>query len=118
MDADAGVGYRKFDFDRLAAFFEHPNADRDLPGGREFDGIAHQIDDDLMEPHGVAEQNIGDARVVIFDEREVFFLDFGFKKTYAATSPTVTPTMTNPTTVFWLAFLWVPANHHKMTSKC
>src|SRR5258708_29163255 len=47
------------------------HAHDNLASVREFDGVAHQIDDDLPQPSGIANDHIGDIAVEAHDKLEL-----------------------------------------------
>ena len=72
-DADAGVAHREAHADLAAAAHRRRrelDPDEHLAGGGELDGVADQVDHNLAQPAGVADEGVGDGGVDVADELE------------------------------------------------
>ena len=75
-DADAGVAHHEVKADlvlgRGAAGGLHAHDHLALFG--ELDGVAHQVEQDLAQPGGVADQGVGDVRIHLVDQLQPFLV--------------------------------------------
>ena len=69
-DTDAGILYGKLDRRRIGIFTDEARAQRDAARVGEFDGIAEQIHQDLVEKRGIGTQAGRDAGIVVQLERD------------------------------------------------
>ncbi len=71
-DADAGVHHAKAELDVAVDWFGGPNFEGDLAFFREFEGVAEEIDENLAEADGIANQFIRNGGRHIGDEFQRF----------------------------------------------
>ncbi len=77
FDTDAGVGDRVEEFGPATVAFLAPDGGPDLAPGREFDGIAEQIDQDLAQPARIALGFMGQVRGGLGQQGQALGLGLG-----------------------------------------
>ena len=73
VQADPGVAHGDLQADPLRLPGVHTDIDADAAAGGEFDGITEQVEQDLFEPQGIAEQHIGRVVVDLLDQCQSLF---------------------------------------------
>src|SRR5262249_14056300 len=71
-NADAGIGDGEFQDNGVVLPLPGADADDDLAGVRKLDRVAHQIDNHLPQPAGVANQMIGNIRLDVAGNLQAF----------------------------------------------
>ena len=62
-NANAGVAHSNMQYHLVFQTLGHPHPHQHFALCREFDRVAGQIDQDLLQAHGVANQGLGDGRI-------------------------------------------------------
>ena len=80
FNANASIRDGELQDNLFRVLHQHPHAYGDAALARKLHRVAHQVQNNLMQPHRVAYQHLRNLFIVFHHQLQVLFLNFGFKQ--------------------------------------